>query len=141
MSEETFKQFGYTVLDQLFDGRRTVVWRARRIKDNLPVVLKFAKQRVADARLNKQLAAEYELISSKLQNTIGIIKAVELLKIDEESVYVLVLEDFGGSELGNYIPLPSIEVFLRLAVRLAAGLGEIHQRKVLHRDIKVTIFT
>ena len=140
MSEELFKEVGYTLLEQLFDGRRTVVWRARRTKDNLPVVLKFAKQRVADLRINKQLAAEYNLITSRLQNTNGVIRAVDLLKIEEESVYVLVLEDFGGSSLSNYIPIASIEGFLKFAIKVAAALGEIHQRKIFHRDIKVRQF-
>jgi serine/threonine protein kinase len=137
MSVEKFKEVGYTLLEQLFDGRRTVVWRARRTKDNLPVVLKFAKQRVADLRLNKQLESEYYLISSKLENVQGVICAVDLLKIDDESVFVLVLEDFGGSSLGNYIPMTSIEAFLKFAIKVTSSLSEVHQRKVIHRDIKV----
>ncbi|MBV8814010.1 MAG: AAA family ATPase, partial [Verrucomicrobia bacterium] len=50
---------------------------------------------------------------------------------------VLVQEDPGGELLGQLLGQPlDLETFLRLAISLASAIGQLHQRGVIHKDIK-----
>ena len=50
---------------------------------------------------------------------------------------VLVLEDPGGVPLGRLVGTPmQLRLFLRLAIGLSAALGRVHQRGLIHKDIK-----
>ena len=50
---------------------------------------------------------------------------------------LLVLEDPGGQLLDRMIGTPfEIGRFLRLAIHMAAALGGVHQRGLIHKDIK-----
>jgi PAS domain S-box-containing protein len=50
---------------------------------------------------------------------------------------MLVLEDPGGEPLDRLLGAPmEVGSFLRLAIGIAAALGKLHQRKLVHKDIK-----
>src|SRR5215813_492973 len=50
---------------------------------------------------------------------------------------VLVLEDRGGEPLERLLGAPmEIERFLPLAIAIAAAVGKVHQRGLVHKDIK-----
>ncbi|MFL6179157.1 MAG: protein kinase domain-containing protein, partial [Actinomycetes bacterium] len=50
---------------------------------------------------------------------------------------VLVLEDPGGEPLDGLIQGPmEMGQFLRLAIGLASALGQLHQRELIHKDVK-----
>src|SRR6516225_8240019 len=50
---------------------------------------------------------------------------------------MLVLEDPGGEPLGRLLGAPmEIGRFLRLAIGIAAALGNVHQRGFVHKDLK-----
>src|ERR1700720_432696 len=50
---------------------------------------------------------------------------------------ILVLDDPGGEPLGQCLGKPmELGRFLRLAINLAAGLGKLHRRWLIHKDIK-----
>ena len=50
---------------------------------------------------------------------------------------VLVLEDPGGEPLDRLVGAPlELRQFLRLAIGLAAALGQVHKRGLIHKDIK-----
>ncbi|WP_041770294.1 AAA family ATPase [Metapseudomonas resinovorans] len=60
---------------------------------------------------------------------------VELLR--EGGRTLLVLEDPGGEPLAGLLGAPmETEEFLRLAASIAAALGKLHQRGLLHKDLK-----
>jgi serine/threonine protein kinase len=51
----------------------------------------------------------------------------------------LVLEDAGGEPLDRLLGAPmEVGCFLRLAIRVAKALGKVHQRGLVHKDIKPT---
>ncbi|HVN06016.1 MAG TPA: AAA family ATPase [Bryobacteraceae bacterium] len=59
----------------------------------------------------------------------------------ESGRILLVLEDPGGQLLDRMIGIPfEIGRFLRLAIHMAAALGEVHQRGLIHKDIKPAHF-
>src|SRR5262249_43893773 len=50
---------------------------------------------------------------------------------------MLVREDAGGEPLDRLLGVPvEVERFLRLAIGIAAALGRLHQRGLVHKDIK-----
>lgn len=50
---------------------------------------------------------------------------------------VLVLDDVGGEPLGHLLGKPlEVERFLRLAMAVTSALGKLHQRGLVHKDIK-----
>jgi PAS domain S-box-containing protein len=54
---------------------------------------------------------------------------------------VLVLEDPGGTPLDQLLGQPlDLEPLLRLAISLAAAIGQLHQRGMVHKDIKPANF-
>jgi PAS domain S-box-containing protein len=81
----------------------------------------------------ERLTREYSF-KDELDSTWAV-RPLEL--VQDRGRAVLVLEDPGGELLSRYIGTPmEIERFLRIAVRVAASLGKMHQRGLIHKDIK-----
>src|SRR3954453_20975293 len=65
------------------------------------------------------------------------VRPLELVR--EGGRTLLVLEDPGGEPLARLLGAPmEMDNFLRLAVGIAAALGQLHQRGLIHKDIKPT---
>src|SRR5499425_1792671 len=80
-----------------------------------------------------RLAHEYEL-KDELD---GAWAARPLELVRDGGRTMLVLEDTGGEPLDRLLGAPmEVERFLRLAVSIAAALGKLHQRGLVHKDIK-----
>ena len=80
-----------------------------------------------------RLTHEYEL-RDQLDRTWA---ARPLELIHDAGRTVLVLEDGGGEPLDRVIGAPmEVGRFLRLAVGIAVALGKLHQRRLVHKDIK-----
>jgi len=62
-----------------------------------------------------------------------------LALLEQSGPTMLVLEDHGGETLDGFISGPmEIKQFLAFAVGLAAALGGLHERKLIHKDVKPT---
>ena len=80
-----------------------------------------------------RLAHEYEL-RDELD---GAWAAKPLELVQGPTRTILVLEDHGGEPLSWLVGAPlEIESFLRLAIQIAAALGKVHQRGLVHKDVK-----
>ena len=91
-----------------------------------------ASEQPAAATVDR-LAHEYSL-RDELDSTWAV-RPLELVR--DRGRTVLVLEDPGGELLGNLLGTPmEAGRFLRLAVDIAAALGKVHQRGLIHKDIK-----
>src|SRR5215468_4784619 len=81
----------------------------------------------------KRLRHEYE-IKDDLDDAWAV-RPLELVR--ERGQTILVLKDPGGEPLDRFIGPPmEIGRFLRLAVALSAALGRLHERGLVHKDIK-----
>ncbi|MEG4942340.1 AAA family ATPase [Microcoleus sp. F4-D5] len=133
---------GYQVTEQLYAGRRTLVYRGIRTRDQYPVVVKL---------LRNEYPTFNELVQFRNQYTIAknldfphIVKPLTL-EVYQNS-YALVMEDFGGVSLSTYLKtatthtqpsqaLPLAE-FLQVAIQLTDIIHYLYQNRVIHKDIK-----
>ncbi|MFZ4554798.1 MAG: ATP-binding protein, partial [Pseudanabaena sp.] len=126
---------GYDLVEQLYLGSRTVVYRAIQLVTQRSVVIKV---------LRRDYPSFGELMQFRNQYTIaknlpipGIVQPLSLEPLGNG--YALVMEDWGGVSLGDYIQqqqsLTLTEV-LAIAIQIADILHELGQHRVIHKDIK-----
>jgi PAS domain S-box-containing protein len=125
---------GYSVIEKIYEGARSIVYRGHRTTDRQPVVLKTHKTDYPTPTQLGRLKHECEIGQSF--DSPRIIKYHGTEKY-QNNLY-LITEDFGATALSEIIPSQGVELatFLRIAVQLAEALGEIHRKNVIHKDIK-----
>jgi predicted ATPase/signal transduction histidine kinase len=128
---------GYQIINQLYDGSRTVVYRAVGELDHRPVILKLLKNIYPSETELVQFKNQYT-ITKNLQSP-GIIQAYSLENYQNCPVFVA--EDFGGISLKEYAnSLPSLRLpvaeFLSIAISIASTLHYLYCQRVIHKDIK-----
>lgn len=128
---------GYEVLETIYDGSRTLVYRALRQPDREFVILKLLKNPYPDTIELVQFKNQYTL--TKDLNLPGVVRSYRLETYQNR--YVIVAEDFGGISLKNYAARfsnqqISIEEFLPIAIQIADILSDLYQHRIIHKDIK-----
>jgi serine/threonine protein kinase len=125
---------GYNLVEQLYLGSRTAVYRAVQTTTQRPVVIKV---------LRRDYPSFGELVQFRNQYTIaknlpisGIVQPLSLEPLGNG--YGLVMEDCGGVSLGKYIQQQSLDLteVLAIALQIADILHDIIQHRVVHKDIK-----
>ncbi|MEG4575720.1 AAA family ATPase [Microcoleus sp. N3A4] len=125
---------GYHLVEQLYCGSRTVVYRAIRETDELPVVIKL---------LNRDYPSFSELLQFRNQYTIaknlrlpGVVEAYTLESYGNS--YALVMEDFGGVSLRQYAQERSLTLLeiLAIAIQIADIIDRLYRNRVIHKDLK-----
>ncbi|BAY92902.1 MULTISPECIES: trifunctional serine/threonine-protein kinase/ATP-binding protein/sensor histidine kinase [unclassified Tolypothrix] len=127
---------GYRISEELYNGSRTIVYRAVRETDSVPVVIKLLKN---------PYPSFSELLLFRNQYTIGknlnsplIIQTYSLESL--HNGYMLVMEDFGGISLKDYFSknqrVTSREEFLVIAIALCDILDLLYHERIIHKDIK-----
>jgi predicted ATPase/signal transduction histidine kinase len=126
---------GYTLHEQLHSSHRSTLFRATRLRDQCPVILKLTSSDYLDRRRTLELRREYA-IARRVEGD-GLVRVLGLEEFPDRAA--LVLEDFGGISLRHLLdergPL-DVSTFLDFAVRISAALGHIHHHGVIHKDIK-----
>ncbi|OCQ89667.1 serine/threonine protein kinase [Nostoc sp. MBR 210] len=125
---------GYKISSQLYAGSRTIVYRAIRESDQLPVVIKLLTSEYPTFQELLKLRNQYTI--SKNLNITGIIQPLSLETYNNG--YILVMADTGGISLREYIQSNTLSLaeFLYIAIQLSTSLYELHQNRVIHKDIK-----
>ncbi|NEQ36871.1 MAG: AAA family ATPase [Okeania sp. SIO3I5] len=125
---------GYTDLTQIHESANSQVYRARKLKDNRLVILKFLNQEYPTPEQIRRYKQEYYL-TCQLESS-GIIKAYSLEEWQRS--YAIAFEDFGGISLKQWLKerqiLSPLE-FLVLAIPITKIIGQIHTQNVIHKDI------
>lgn len=125
---------GYHITEQLYMGANTLVYRATRITDQFPVILKLAQNYPSSFTDLVQFRNQYAI--SKNLNDPGILKTYDL---ETQGDYCgLVMEDFGGISLSQFTqgqPL-DLTTFFTIALQLADILYTLSQHRIIHKDIK-----
>ncbi len=124
----------YKRLEKIYEGEDTVVYRGQSTLDQTPVILKTLKNEYPSLKEVINLKQEYEI--SKVLDLRGAIKAYDLEKF--ENRLVLVLEDFGGKDLSDFLATQPLNVrdVLNIGIQLAEVVGQLHENHIIHKDIK-----
>ena len=125
---------GYQIREEIYRNSRRVVYRGIREADGLPVILKTLGTEYPSPTDIAQLHHEYEITQDLKLGGI-----IEPLSLEISSnLPVLILPDTGGISLKTFLNQQRLDLshFLILAIKLAQTLGEIHQRHIIHKDIK-----
>jgi len=125
---------GYFLREELYVGSRTLVYRGVRSCDQQPVVVKLLNQEYPSFNELLQFRNQYAI--AKILNLPGIIRPYKLETYGNS--YALIMEDFGGISLGEYIKANTIDVrkFLTIALQITDILHSLYQNRVIHKDIK-----
>jgi predicted ATPase/HPt (histidine-containing phosphotransfer) domain-containing protein len=124
--------FDYDIKETLAVSSRSLVRRALRKTDGLPVIIKSPAQELATSEDFWQFEFEYRLLQ-KL-NVPAVVRAIALER--SADAIALVLEDFGGENPAPSEPGMAIDAFLQIAIQAARGLGQIHDANIVHKDVK-----
>ena len=126
---------GYQITEQLYNGSRTLVYRAIREADRKPVVIKLLKNSHPDFNELLQFRNQYTI--GKNLNYPGIIQTYSLENY--QNGYALVMEDMQGVSLSEYMVgenITSLQDILSIAIQITDILHNLHQNRVIHKDIK-----
>jgi PAS domain S-box-containing protein len=127
---------GYQILDRIYSGTRTLVYRGTRICDETPVVIKVLRNEYPSFSELVQFRNQYAI--AKNLNLPGIIQTYSLEA--HQNGYALIVEDFGGISLkewtGTGETVPSLVEFLLIAIDLCTTLDVLCRDRIIHKDIK-----
>ncbi len=125
---------GFEAETKIHIGSDVEIYRGRSTADGQPVIIKYipVSDELSHSIIN--IKNEYEIINYLDSNAISRIFRFQR----EQKGFVLVLEDIGGVSLKDYIQIKpfNLETYLKICIRLADILSEIHKKKVIHKDIK-----
>ncbi|MEG4571434.1 AAA family ATPase [Microcoleus sp. N3A4] len=126
----------YQIVQTVYSGSRTLVYRAIRTSDRLPVVIKVLKNEYPTFSELVQFRNQYTIAKNLCQP--GIIKTYSLEPY--RNGYALVMEDFGGMSLHEWAikgkNALSLKDFLEMAIALCNTLDILYRERIIHKDIK-----
>lgn len=147
---------GYHIIEEVYLGSRTFVYRGIREKDQVSVIIKMMRNDYPTFNEVAQFRNQYTI--TKNLSLPGVVKTYSLENY--RNGYALVMEDFGGTSLqdikkllnqeetkvSNYTylnhllhfnnKLDFISCFLHIAISVATALDNIHRNRIIHKDIK-----
>lgn len=125
---------GYHILEFIYSSSHTFVYRGQRDIDKEPVVIKFLRSEYPTFSELVQFRNQYAI--SKNLNFPGIVKPYSLETY--QNGYALVMADFGGISLEQWLKHNVLDIheFLSIAIQIVAILDQLHQQRIVHKDIK-----
>ncbi len=120
----------------IYESNNSYVFRAIRKETHLPVVIKVLKGEYPSPERIVLFRREYEILSGI--NHEGIIKAYSLENFD--NTYAIIMEDFGAESLKRILERRALNLneFLILAIKITEILNNLHQQKIIHKNINPT---
>ncbi|NJK37050.1 MAG: AAA family ATPase [Oscillatoriales cyanobacterium SM2_3_0] len=135
----TFLQFqNYEITDCLHAGSKTLVYRATRILDRQPVVLKMLCNEHPSFKELIQFQNQYTIVQDLY--LAGVVHPIALEPY--RNSLLLVMPDDGSVSLSHYLntqklkPKDHLELGLNVGLQLAKTLDDLHQNRIIHKDIK-----
>jgi serine/threonine protein kinase len=120
-------------LESLHRDAGLVLYRGRKKDGPGQVLVSLPEAKSPGREVLKRLEVEYRL-REELDRAWAI-RPFDLIR--EKGQIALVLEDPGGEPLDHVLERPlEVTQFLRLAIGLSAALGALHERGIIHKDIK-----
>ena len=127
---------GYQIVDRIYSGTRTIVYRGTRLCDRTPVTIKVLRNEYPS--FNELLNFRNQYAIAKNLNFPGIIQTYSLEPYGNG--YALIVEDFGGISLkqwtGEEKIVPSLAEFFQIAIDISNTLDILCRHRIIHKDIK-----
>ncbi|NJJ37948.1 diguanylate cyclase [Paenibacillus apii] len=126
----------YLILETISDNDRKSVYRCRDAVSRDTVILKVLKSEFSGPEEVMRFKQEYKMLKELSASIEGVIKP---LKLEEQNgFFVMVLEDIQGRSLKRIMEgdKPDQDTLLRLMIKVVDIIGAIHDRMVIHKDIK-----
>jgi predicted ATPase/signal transduction histidine kinase/DNA-binding response OmpR family regulator len=144
---------GYRILEKLYDGPQTLVYRGQREVDQQNVIVKFIKTPYPTLLELKQFRHQYSILQNL--DLPGVLKVYGLEQ--SQNRLALIFEDCGGISLSTFVETQTFEniqhsyrsidqanaqkflslsTFFSIALQLAQVLEGLYQNKLVHKDIK-----
>ncbi len=118
----------YELLRELGSGGTSVVYHARDRETGREVAIKL----LSKERLEDRFAQEAQRLSQLSHpNLVGFLEVGR-----HEGRDYIVMEHLAGGDLGSYLTGRSTDQILRIFVPICAGLGYLHSKGIVHRDVK-----
>src|SRR5262245_8902185 len=124
----------YTILEKLGEGGMGVVYKARDMKLDRLVALKFLPQHVAGSELEKARFVQEAKASAALNHP----NVCSIIDIQEHGGRQFIIMEFiEGENLKSKIKKGlGVDRIVDIATQIAQGLRAAHEKQVVHRDIK-----
>ncbi|MDJ0555150.1 MAG: AAA family ATPase [Microcoleaceae cyanobacterium MO_207.B10] len=131
----------YELSEEIYRSDRTIVYRAYSESDQKLVILKLPNHPYPNFHSLTQYRNAYNIL--KNLNFPGIVKILALAKFEQR--LILVMEDFGGISLPEYLSQENlsghsnsdnINQFFQIALQIINSLEKLHQNQIIHKDIK-----
>ncbi len=124
---------GYESLARVHDGGQAIVYRARRVADGRPVMLKMLRGPYPTAEARARFRSEYELTRAVAGP--GVVEVEDW--VHDGGIPIIVLEDFGARSLDRLFAKgpPPLARGLAIAVSIVQAIQRVHAARVLHLDI------
>ncbi|HEY9807813.1 MAG TPA: AAA family ATPase [Halomicronema sp.] len=121
------------VTSKIYESPNTLVYRANRLNNKEPVILKILKENYPTPQELARYRTEYNI--TKSLNLTGCIKAYDLQPY--QNTLVMFIEDFGGESLKNWMQQKNFTIpeFLNIAIATTQSLEQIHNSNIIHKDI------
>ncbi|MEG3861079.1 trifunctional serine/threonine-protein kinase/ATP-binding protein/sensor histidine kinase [Microcoleus sp. herbarium12] len=136
MTTQNFTLTGYEIVDRIYSGTRTLVYRGFRTSDKQPVAIKVLRSKYPSFSELVQFRNQYTI--AKNLNLPGIIETYSLEAY--QNSYALVMEDFGGISLKEWREqgetAPNLRDFLQMAIDITNTLDILCRHRIIHKDIK-----
>ena len=125
---------GYQFIEEIYQGSRTAVYRGIQLSSQQPVVIKILQSTYPSFEELLQFRNQYTI--TQALDMPGIVRSYALEAYGNS--YALIMEDFGGISLREYVKGQSLSLceVLSTALQLSVILDYLHQQKVIHKDIK-----
>ncbi|WP_427161632.1 AAA family ATPase [Aliinostoc sp. HNIBRCY26] len=140
LSNTFFPLSGYQIIEQVYVGSKTLVYRAIREKDRKPVIIKLMRNEYPTFNEIAQFRNQYTI--TKNLDIAGIVKPLCLENY--RNGYALVMEDFHSTSLNDWVKQYKVTQegrltlteFLPIAIAIVSILAELHRDRIIHKDIK-----
>jgi PAS domain S-box-containing protein len=125
---------GYTVDESLSVDNSWQLFRAVRIVDNLPVLIRAIRSQSPEPYYLDQLGSEFDTLRD--MDIAGVLKAHDLLADADGAL--LIMEDPGGTLLSVVLESGRLEInnFLNIASQLTSTIAELHGQGIAHTQLR-----
>ncbi|CAD5914030.1 AAA family ATPase [Planktothrix agardhii] len=126
---------GYQILNPIYNGSRTLVYRGIRLSDQCPVVIKLLRSEYPSVVSLIEFRNQYRI--TKNLNISGIVPILDLEPYSNG--FALIMEDQGYVSLADYWVIRELTFgeLLRIAIEITRILEQLYQHRIIHKDVKL----